>query len=215
MSSRLAAVALCAPALLLAACDSTVNRGIESVHQPVVSHSDYAVDLATTPYGLAEGEASRLAGWMSALQPGYGDRIAIDESGGGSGARAQIAAEVARYGLLLADGMPVTQGAVTPGTVRVVLSRATASVPNCPRDDPYDAYTIDAHTNANYGCAINTNLAAMVANSDDLVRGQTGSGLADTITATKAIDAHRKAAPSGGGGTQLLSPGGVRGMAGN
>ena len=78
MYSRLAALALC----LLAACDPNAHRGLESVNQPVVTRSDYAVELATTPYGLSEGEAGRLAGWMAALKPGYGDRIAVEDPPG-------------------------------------------------------------------------------------------------------------------------------------
>jgi pilus assembly protein CpaD len=205
MYSRLAAMALCAPALLLAACDPNANRGIESVHQPVVSRNDYAVDLATTPYGLGEGEAGRLAGWMAALKPGYGDRVAVEDPSGSTGARAQVASEVARYGLLLADTAPLTQGDVAPGTLRVVVTRASASVPSCPRGDPYEAYTQDAHTGSNYGCAINSNLAAMIARPEDLVHGQTGTGIADPVNVAKAINAYRGAAPTGGGGTQAQS----------
>lgn len=205
MYSRLTAVAMFAPALLLAACDPAVNRGVESAHQPVVSRNDYVVDLATTPYGLAEGEAGRLGGWMAALRLGYGDRVSVDDPSGATSGRAQVAAEAARYGLLLADGGASSHGEVAPGTLRVVVTRATASVPGCPQGDPYEAYTFDSHTASNYGCAINTNLAAMVADPEDLVRGRSGSGTADPATAAKAIAAYRGAAATGGGGTQVQS----------
>ncbi|MFZ3484043.1 CpaD family pilus assembly lipoprotein [Sphingomonas sp. 3-13AW] len=233
MYSRLAVVAWSAPALLLAACDPGANRGIESVHQPVVSHSEYAVDLAMTPYGLGEGEAGRLASWMANLRPGYGDRIAVEDPSGSTGARRQVASEAARYGLLLADTASATDGGVAPGTLRVVVTRGFASVPSCPQTDRYEPHTMDAHTASNHGCAINSNLAAMVARPDDLVHGQAGTGIADPVNATKAVEAYRRkpstalggpaggatAGSSGGGGmgggsgTGLES--GTTGMAGN
>jgi pilus assembly protein CpaD len=206
MSSRLAVLALCAPALLLTACNPQASRGIESVHQPVVSRNDYVLDLGTTPYGLAEGEAGRLAGWMASLAPGYGDRIAVEDPSGSASARAQVASAVARYGLLLADTAAASQD-VTPGTLRVVVSRASASVPTCPQVDAYGAYTFDSHTAANHGCAINSNLAAMVADPEHLIHGQPGSGLADPRNAARAIIAYRRAAPTGGGGTAVESSG--------
>lgn len=208
MYSRLAALALCAPALLLAACDPNAHRGLESVNQPVVTRSDYAVDLATTPYGLSEGEAGRLAGWMAALKPGYGDRIAVEDPAGATGARAQVAAEAARYGLLLADTASPTPGGVPAGMVRVVLTRASASVPTCPRADPANAFTLDSHTSPNHGCAVNSNLAAMVAQPEDLIHGQSGTGITDPVNATRAIQAYRGAAPSGAGGSSNQGTGG-------
>ena len=53
---------------------------------------------------------------------------------------------------------------------------------------------------SNFGCAVNGNLAAMVANPEDLVHGREGSAVNDTLTATKAIDAYRKAEPTGNKG---------------
>ena len=66
------------PALLLGGCVGTENRGLESVHQPVVSRSDYALDLGLSGGELAQGEQERLAGWMTTMHLGYGDRVAID-----------------------------------------------------------------------------------------------------------------------------------------
>ena len=41
----------------------------------------------------------------------------------------------------------------------------------------------------------------MVANPGDLVRGERGAVTTDPITASRAVDAMRRAAPTGGGGT--------------
>ncbi|WP_404370855.1 CpaD family pilus assembly protein [Sphingomonas sp. MMS24-J45] len=199
-----------APALLIGACTTvgpgsgTENRGLESVHQPVVSRNDYALDVATSGNGLAPGEEQRLAGWMGSLRLGYGDQVAIDDPNpNGSGVRDDVAREVARYGLLVSDEAPLTNAPVVPGTVRVVVSRMKASVPSCPDFSRVRGPDFEGHTGSNQGCAINTNLAAMVANPTDLVRGQTGNGITDTATSGKAIDMYRKATPTGAGGATV------------
>ncbi|MDT8759617.1 CpaD family pilus assembly protein [Sphingomonas psychrotolerans] len=197
---------LLAPALLLSAC-GTYNGGMESVYQPVVQRNDYVFDVQTAGYSLAPGESQRLAGWLDSMGLRYGDHIAIDDGGNGMGARDEIAAQANRYGIMLSDQAPVTVGQIAPGTVRVVVTRMTASVPNCP--DYSRVYTPDwsQSTSSNYGCATNSNLAAMVADPADLVRGASGSPLTDPATGAKAINALRGAKPSGNGGTEVKSGG--------
>lgn len=190
---------LLVPALLLAGC-GTYNGGVESIHQPIVQRSDYVLDLQTTGYSLAPGESQRLAGWMSAMNLRYGDRVAIDDGAAGTTGRTEIAAEAGRYGLILADRAPVTTGQIAPGTIRVVVTRMTANVPGCPDNSRPAEYTFEASTSSNFGCASNSNLAAMIADPADLVRGAAGSPTADPITASKAIGALRAAVPSGSGG---------------
>lgn len=196
------------PALLLGGCLGTANRGLESVHQPVVSRTDYSLDLATGGDGLAYSERQRLAGWLATMKLGYGDRVAIDDPAGASvTAREQVADAVARHGLLLSEDAPVTAAPVTPGTLRVVVSRSRADVPGCPDWSRDESHEFEGNTSSNQGCAINTNLAAMIANPQDLVRGQSAGDDLDPSTSTKAIDAYRKAAPSGGGGKTVAAAG--------
>ncbi len=197
------------PALLLGGCMGTENRGVESVHQPVVSRSDYALDLNVTGGALAPGEQQRLAGWMTTMRLGYGDRIAIDDPAAeGYRARVDVAAVVARHGLLLDSGAPVTPAPLTPGTIRVVVSRMHADVPHCPDWSRNSSDDLTANTSSNYGCAINRNLAAMVASPADLVRGAPGAETTDAALSYKAIDTYRKKAPSGAGGLSAASTGG-------
>jgi pilus assembly protein CpaD len=191
------------PMLALAGCAGTVNRSLDSVHQPVVGRADYSFDVGTDAAGLAPGEAARLAGWMSSLRLGYGDRVSVDDPAGDIAARDAVAAEVARYGLLLADTAPVTGAPVAAGTVRVVVSRTVAHVPHCPDYTRMGGSEFNSNTSSNFGCASNANLAAMVANPADLVRGEPGSGTADPATSYRAIDAYRNAKPTGGGGVAV------------
>ena len=50
------------------------------------------------------------------------------------------------------------------------------------------------YANATYpgfGCGVNGNLAAMVANPEDLITGQKGNGETVVMSSTKAIDSYR------------------------
>ncbi|GAA0668139.1 pilus assembly protein CpaD [Sphingomonas insulae] len=201
--------ALAAPALLLGGCMGTENHGLESVHQPVVARQDYALDLTTTAGGLAPGENRRLAGWMNTMHLGFGDRVAVDAGADGGyatgAARDDVARVVASYGLLLSDDAPVTNAPVTAGTLRVVISRMHATVPGCPDWSRNASSELEANTSSNFGCAINTNLAAMVANPGDLVRGADPDRVTDTAVNTKAIEAYRKKPATGAGALETVS----------
>lgn len=190
-----------APALLLGACGGTQNRGLESVHQPVVARTDYVFDVNTSGNMLAPGERQRLGGWMSSLRLGYGDRVSVDDPNPyGSGVREEVSSEIAHYGLLLSDDTPVTNAPVAPDTVRIVVSRMRATVPGCPDFSRVSQPEFNSNTSSNQGCAINSNLASMVANPMDLVRGQPGADAGDPAVSDKAIDTYRKAPATGASG---------------
>lgn len=199
------------PMLALAGCDATsggtVNRGLESVHQPVVERSELVLDLRSGPAGLAPGETTRLADWFATMRVGYGDRISVDDPAGGAKVRNQVAAAVAPYGLLLSDEPAASVPPATLGEARVVISRMRASVPGCPDFTRYDGVDFESNTNSNHGCAINTNLAAMVANPADLVRGEPGAPVYDAAQGSKAVNIYRQAAPTGAGGTAVKAEG--------
>lgn len=208
MSHRLPLLLLLATATALGGCGGTRNRGLESVHQPVVSRTDYVFDVSAGGDGLVPGETERLAGWMESLRVGYGDRVSVDDPSpyGDSAARRTVGGLAARYGLLLDAGAPLTAGAVPPGMVRVVVSRSRATVPGCPDFSRTSQPEFDGNSSSNFGCAINSNLAAMVANPEDLVRGQPGT-TTDPATGSKAIDQYRKAPPTGASGLKTESAG--------
>jgi pilus assembly protein CpaD len=195
--------------IAVSAC-GTSSRGLESVHQPVVSRADYAFDVNTSGEGLAGIEAARLAGWFDALNLGYGDKIAVDFGGAynDAGAKAAIASVAARYGLLLQDNAPMVAGALQPGTARVVVSRLKASVPSCPDWSSNKGPNFNNDSWSGFGCATNTNLAAMVADPEDFIRGKAGDVTIDTASSGKAVKAYRTAAPTGSGSLKAESTGG-------
>ena len=194
--------------LALAGCGGMAsNRSLESMHQPVVEKTNYVLDLSTGPGGLSLPEQRRLAGWFDAMNLRYGDRIHIDDPLASGSTRAAVEAVAARYGILLSDGTPVTQGYVNAGTARVIVVRATASVPGCPdwRDNS-DTNFANA-TSHGYGCAVNSNIAAMVADPHHLVKGATGSGETVVMSSNKAIDAYRERAAKAGEATKQTTGG--------
>ncbi len=190
---------LIALAFSASAC-GTKNRGFESVHQPVVSRTNYAIDLGAGYDGLSVSDSARLQAWFDSLNVGYGDRVSVDMPVGANSAAARdaVASLAARYGLLLEATAPVTEGEVTPGALRVIVSRAKATVPGCPDWSREAEVNFNNHNASNYGCAVNTNLAAMVADPEDLVLGQSGGAVTDTFTGGKAIKAYRDRKASGG-----------------
>ncbi|MEW4467982.1 CpaD family pilus assembly protein [Parasphingorhabdus sp. JC815] len=188
--------------LSLTACGSTTaNRSVNSERQPVVTRSHFVLDVNTTGTGsLPDGEFRRLAGWFDALELGYGDRVAIDDPGHGAGPSARSAVEtlVAQKGLLVSETAPVTQGHIPSGAMRIVVSRSTAAVPGCPDWSNRSHTDFQARTSENYGCGVNSTMAAMIADPEDLVRGQTRDG-EDQAEASKAIRAYRDKAKKAGG----------------
>ncbi|MEQ1509225.1 MAG: CpaD family pilus assembly lipoprotein [Sphingopyxis sp.] len=177
------------------------NRSLESVHQPIVRVANYALDVEAPNGVLGPVEMRRVSDWLDAMEVAYGDTISVDDSGAfnARSARDGVAMLIARKGLLLNDHAPLTNGVIAPGSVRVVITRSTAHVPGCPDWSQRMAANFNNGTSANYGCASNANLAAMVADPTDLVSGQAGAGN-DPNTATRAITTYRAATPTGAAG---------------
>lgn len=206
----LAVSAVAMPAAAAAQRGRNWNPSVDSVNQPVVQRTDFVFDLAASGSGIPDRELQRLSHWFASLDLGYGDKVAVETgSYNNSRAREDVAAVAADYGLLLTPTPPIIAGSVQPGSVRVVVSRSVASVPGCPNWE--DGWEVGNRTTtgSNYGCAINSNLAAMIANPDDLVLGQQGERGGDATATTKAIDAYRRRVPTGAsGGVKAESAGG-------
>ena len=200
-----AAIALSLGLALSACGDTPNNRTLYSVKQPVVERSNFTLDLAGGAGGLSIPERQRLAQWFESMDLGYGDRVALDGAAANEAVRGDIAAIAGRHGLLLADGAPVTTGVVEPGTVRVVVTRSRAHVPGCPDWTDQLASQLDNRTSDNFGCAINSNLAAMVADPEHLLKGAEGTGETVVMSSTKAIETYREQKPTGAGGLPAVS----------
>ena len=205
MRTRIAILLL---ASAVAGCKTTQpdqpTRGLAAVNQPVVTRSDYAMDVAAPDGTLPSSEEARLDGWFRGLGLGYGDNIYVDGDYSG-GARADVARVAGRYGMMVSAGSPVTAGNIQPGTVRVVVSRTRAGVPGCPNWDRPAAPDFENQQMPSFGCAVNGNLTAMVADPQDLIHGREGASVVDAHTATKAVNSYRSAAPTGDKGLQDIN----------
>jgi pilus assembly protein CpaD len=190
----------------LAACNTSdlADKGVAAVNVPVVTSADYVFDAAAPDGALAAGEADRLNGWFQGLGVGYGDSIYVDGAYADA-ARGQVAAIAGQYGMMVDAGAPVTPGAVAPGTVRVVVSRRRAEVPNCPNWSLPAQPNYDNRNMSNFGCGVNSNIAAMVANPEDLIHGREAAGPADVNAAARAVIYYRSTPPSGQKGLQDIS----------
>ncbi len=195
--------------LSLAACGGMpTERSLYSTNQPVVERENVTFDVSTGSGGMDVYEQQRLDGWFDAMDLRYGDRVSIDDPMANSATREAIGKLAARRGILVSDGSPMTTGFVEPGQARVVITRSTASVPDCPNWSAKSSANYNNAAHPNYGCAINSNFAAMVANPEDLIKGQEGTGETVVLSATKAIDTYREKAPTGTGGLTQNSTGG-------
>ena len=75
-----------------------------------------------------------------------------------------------------------------------VVSAAGAAVPNCPDWSDKNRPPTDAQA-SNYGCATAVNLAAMLADPNDLLHGKS-AGPGGVDTAVRAVRAWREIAPT-------------------
>jgi pilus assembly protein CpaD len=151
------------------------NATIYSANQPVVKRSNYAIDVNVDNYqGLAPAETQRVSEWFDALKLGFGDKIAADYGDAGKNFAVQKALVdlAAQHGMQVVETAPVTAGNIPYGTARIVVTRSEASVPNCPNWTKSTESNYNSSNHPNYGCATNSNLAAMVADPEDLVRGR-------------------------------------------
>ena len=165
-------------------------RGVQAVNQPVVTRTDFAMDVAAPGGSVPESEQARLDGWFKGLGLGYGDRIYVDGEYAG-GAADSVARVAGRYGMMVSPGAPVTGGTILPGTARVVVSRTRASVPGCPNWDRPASPDYANQQMSNFGCSVSANLAAMVADPQDLIYGRDAGSVIDAVTAAKAIQMYR------------------------
>lgn len=195
-------------ATAVAGCSYTPHdlpeRGVQAVHVPVVTRADYVFDAAAPNGQLGPSEKARLDAWFRGLELGYGDSIYVDAPFS-EGARYDVAQVAANYAMTVQPGAPVTAGAVPQGMVRVIVSRARAEVPNCPDWSQPSNPNYNNKMMPGFGCSVNANLAAMVANPEDLVHGREGTGIGDPMTGTKAVNYYRSTPPTGTGGLKEIS----------
>ena len=187
--------------LVLGACGGMAsdNRTLYSVRQPVVERTNFTLDATTAGDGLPVSEQQRIADWFDAMDLGYGDRVSLDDPSSNPGVKRDLAALAGRHGVLISEEAPVTGTYVSSGQARIVLTRSTASVPGCPDWSANGEHNHMNATSPGYGCGVNGNLAAMVADPDDLIEGKADNA-SDARTINRAIGSYREGRASGEAG---------------
>ena len=208
---KIATWTILALASSLAGCSGSAysNRSLESVHQPVVRKNVHQFDVAARGGELPPSERERLQGWFDAMGLRYGDRVAIEDPSlyGATAAQSAIRAMVEHRGLLMSSDVPVTTGSIPSGYLRVTIARASAEVPGCPDwSSKFSANIVNA-TSSNYGCSVNGNLAAMVADPNDLIKGASNRD-SDPAAATRPVNTYRTKPQTGTGQLKQQSTGG-------
>lgn len=207
--SKLMGAAALALGLTVAGCGGMpTNTSLYSTKQPVVERTNFTLDVDTTRSGLSISEQQRLNGWFETMDLSYGDRVTIEDPASNPAVSNAVNELAGRYGLIVSATAPTTAGQLAPGQARVVITRSTASVPGCPDWSATSDMNYNNGMSPGYGCAVNSNIAAMVANPEDLLEGQSGTGETVLATGTRAIQTYRDAEPSGAGGLQNAHSGG-------
>jgi len=213
LSARLLAAA--SLGLALAGCGGmATNNTVYSLKQPVIERQTFSLDVATSGSGLAITEQSRLNGWFEAMDLGYGDRVTVDDPSANPAVADAVNELAGRYGLILDKTAPTTAGFLEPGQARVFITRSSAEVPGCPDWSKKSDLNLLNATSPNYGCAVNSNVAAMVANPEDLLEGQKGSPDRLVNPSNRAIGIYRDIGPSAVGMQNGRGGGGGGGGAG-
>ncbi|AUW59871.1 pilus assembly protein CpaD [Sphingobium sp. SCG-1] len=197
------------PGSAMARPRSAFNRGMESVRQPVVSYTSFTYDVQVGGgAALSPAEKGRLEGWLASINVGYGDRLFLGSGNYYGDAVMDIANVVARHGLLIEQEAGLAADTAPEGSLRLVVRRATARVPGCPDWSDTQETNGMGNISRNFGCGVNGSLAAMIANPEDLVRGQTGTSDLQGATSNRAIQVYRDKTPTGSGDLKTMTAGG-------
>lgn len=206
MKHAILSIAVLALGTTLSGCGGVPsNRTMNSVHEPVVERINYTLDLSTGNGGVSYPEQQRLAAWFEELRLRYGDRVSVEDPLQSPVTRASIEGLAGRYGLTVSDAIPASTGLVEAGTTRVVVTRSKAVVSGCPNWSAHSDSNPANGLSPNYGCATNSNLAAMVANPDHLLSGDDSASDTTIMSSNKAISSYRAKVPTGA--TELKATG--------
>lgn len=181
-------LALMASLVALVAC-GPVNRSVESVKTPEMQTAMLTYDVRFDDgNNVSTGDRAALEQYLASIRLGYGDRVSVDDPvpTGAAARRNVVAGVVARFGLFLEDAAPVTQGQLLAGSARVVVTRSRLDVAACPDWRRPSNPELSASAMSNYGCAGRGNLAAMIADPNDLVAPRQYGG-ADAMAASKPV----------------------------
>jgi pilus assembly protein CpaD len=203
-------------ALGLAACGGSpapTNTSLSPTRIPTVSVDQISHNLYFTNNRISGPEEAALLAFLRTVGPRFADRIAIEDPNP-ENADERIAALtkiLGRMGVGVASVKRATD--LAPGISRIVVSRASVTMDECPDWNDETLNTYRGAASSNYGCASRSNLARMVADPTDMLEGrplngQGGATVAEPVArwnkrngATNSSTTGSASAGSSGGGS--------------
>jgi len=186
-------------AFALAGC-ATDDLALDDTYQPYAPSERYPIEyskapvtiqVATTSGTLQPSQVNAIAGFARQSLAGGATPVTIRRPAGG-GKSARVAQEIA--GLLVQQGVPshlIRKGTYPAGSgspVQISYAKAYAHTKPCGEWDENLANTAQNTRYSNHGCAVQSNIAAMIADPNDIVRPRSesmGEGSASVAAVTK------------------------------
>jgi pilus assembly protein CpaD len=132
---------------------------------------DHTTHFAPRARTLTSAQAAGLADFMTRNSIHEGDAVTVEDAGSVSAVaterRSAVLAELRAFHIQAASAADPKLAA---DTIRVHADRTLVIAPACPDWSKPEADEPENRPSSNYGCATETNLAAMIANPADLVK---------------------------------------------
>jgi pilus assembly protein CpaD len=148
------------------------NQKVSSSRLPTINVDRVTHTVMYENNKLSTTEQTALVAFLNSVGPGFSDRLTLEDSNPeNSQARIDAVAKIlGRLGVQLAGIRRAVD--VTPGTSRLVLSRASVNSDECPDHTGEIKNNFKNATSSNFGCATRDTLARMVADPTDLIEGR-------------------------------------------
>jgi pilus assembly protein CpaD len=196
---------LCLAAVIIAgSCSSPSGDEKMIFDDPVANHpilvqpSSQSLNVNVSPAGVAPADMAHLDAFVSDYQAHGNGKIVISAPAGAlaNAELVQIADHINAMGVSR-DQILVASRDAAPGDSQVQLNYVSYQANTAPCGDWSEdlAYTMDNKTASNLGCAVQRNIAAMVADPRDLV-GPRPMGGADADRRATVITNYEKGSPT-------------------
>jgi pilus assembly protein CpaD len=164
------------------------NAGAEPIHKANVSFEETSHPIRFENGKLSASEDASLAAFAAASGLSYADRLTlrVSEANMAADYRHALNTVLGRFGLAVGNVEAAT--GLPSGIAMLAVSRPTVTLPDCGVHDGPHTFNVNNENMSNYGCAVRSNLAAMVANPADLISGNRLDGQPANVTA-KPVDA--------------------------
>lgn len=194
--------------ICLAACMGDkappLNTGLETIYKASVKFENTNHLIEMREGILSQQEDAALAAFLNMTGVTYADRMTLETSDVGNINKSRVAVDAVLSRLGLTVSNTAFSNSLKPGQARLVVTHASAVVPECGHFDRAVSPNWQNQTAANFGCASRSNLASMVANPSDLVSG-TPLGSANAALIAKPIESWNAATQTGVAGSRVWS----------